>query len=305
MEATKTVKDRLLNYMSENRITQSAVARSIGVSPATVNLYLSDKYNAEVDTLEQKILGFLTRESEKAAIPIWKPAFVPTFISNRILDTARFAHLEREIGVVVGDPGSGKTVALKEYAKANPDVILVEADPGYTAKALFDDICLRVGCQSGQSLHRMFTDVVEKLRDSGRMIILDEAENLPYRALEMTRRVHDKAEIGILLVGMPRLMDNLRGKRGEYAQLYSRVGKLTNLNHLRGEHPDAIKQDAEKIVKALLPESNGIWKDFYSRSKGNPRVLVKLVRRAIRLGESAEVPINAEIVARASNMLMY
>ena len=44
-------------------------------------------------------------------------------------------------------------------------------------------------------------EVVNKLNNSGRLLIIDEAENLPYRALEITRRIHDKTAVGVLLVG--------------------------------------------------------------------------------------------------------
>lgn len=49
----------------------------------------------------------------------------------------------------------------------------------------------------------MFSDIVDKLKSSGRLIIIDEAEHLPYKSLELVRRIYDKANVGILLVGMP------------------------------------------------------------------------------------------------------
>ena len=59
----------------------------------------------------------------------------------------------------------------------------------------------------------MMLDIIDKLKSSGRLIIVDEAEHLPYTSLELLRRIYDKAEVGILLVGMPRLMKNLKGDK--------------------------------------------------------------------------------------------
>lgn len=64
---------------------------------------------------------------------------------------------------------------------------------------------------------------MRELRDSGRLLMVDEAELLLYRALEVLRRLHDKAGIGIVLAGMPRLLINLKGRRGEFAQLLPAV----------------------------------------------------------------------------------
>jgi DNA transposition AAA+ family ATPase len=76
----------------------------------------------------------------------------------------------------------------------------------------------------------MFLDIIDKLKSSGRLNIIDEAEPLPYKSLELLRRIYDKAQVGILLVGMPRLIMNLKGEKRQYAQLYSRVGIATRLN---------------------------------------------------------------------------
>ncbi|CRL44634.1 hypothetical protein SGGMMB4_01839 [Sodalis glossinidius str. 'morsitans'] len=62
------------------------------------------------------------------------------------------------------------------------------------------------------------------MRDKHWLVLVDEAELLPYRALEVLRRIHDSFGVAIVLAGMPRLLLNLKGSRGEYAQLYSIAG---------------------------------------------------------------------------------
>ncbi|MEV9348723.1 ATPase, partial [Klebsiella pneumoniae] len=79
--------------------------------------------------------------------------------------------------------------------------------------------------------------------------LIDEAENLPYRALEVIRRIHDKAGVGVVLAGMPRLIINLKGKRGEYAQLYSRVGFALDLQE---KLPQA---DLQQILTNMVEEA--------------------------------------------------
>lgn len=120
---------------------------------------------------------------------------------------------------------------------------------------------------------------MRELRDSGRLLMVDEAELLPYRALEVLRRLHDKAGIGIVLAGMPRLLINLKGRRGEFAQLYSRVALALNLG-------DTLSQeDFNQIATELMPEAvePEISEALYTRSLGNARRLFKLARGVYRI----------------------
>jgi DNA transposition AAA+ family ATPase len=48
-------------------------------------------------------------------------------------------------------------------------------------------------------MHELSEACIAALRDSGRLLMVDEAENLPYRALETLRRIHDKSGIGMVL----------------------------------------------------------------------------------------------------------
>jgi hypothetical protein len=191
----------------------------------------------------------------------------------------------------------GKTAAVKEYAFQNPDVILVEADLGYTAKVLFSELHRRLGMDGSGMLHDMFMDVVNKLKGSGRLIIIDEAEHLPYRALEMLRRIADFAEIGIVFVGMPRLIGNLRGKKGEYAQLSSRIGIAGGIGKL-------LPSDTQEIVNAAIPGSNGLWKKLHDVSGGNTRTLCKLIQRSIRVAAINDIPVTEEVVDNAARLLI-
>ena len=79
------------------------------------------------------------------------------------------------------------------------------------------------------------------------MIIIDEAEHLPYKALELLRRIHDKAGVGVLLVGLPRLIHKIMEGRGEYQQLYSRIEVYTLLHKL---HPSDTKRIVESVIQS-------------------------------------------------------
>jgi DNA transposition AAA+ family ATPase len=292
------MKNEIKQYMHEHdELSQADVARALEISSTTFNLYLNDSYTGNVAKIDDKVKNFLELQKERMSSPKGNIPFQITTNVKRGFETAKLCHLDGEIAVLYGEAGCGKTTLLKEYARRNQDVIFIEADLGFTTKILFRKLHREVGLDGLGCIHDMFEDVVTKLKNSGRLIIIDEAEHLPYRALELLRRVYDKANVGILLSGMPRLISNLRGKKGEYAQLYSRVGLATKLESLR-------HQDTEAIVKSFLPSSNGIWKEFHEYSRGNTRILCKMLQRSKRLSQINECDVTKEIVKKTADMLI-
>ncbi|WP_332832834.1 hypothetical protein [Escherichia coli] len=55
--------------------------------------------------------------------------------------------------------------------------------PAITARALLGELCRQLGVKVRGSIHELIEVCVRELRDSGRLLMVDEAELLPYRAL--------------------------------------------------------------------------------------------------------------------------
>jgi DNA transposition AAA+ family ATPase len=296
-EHSRALTEELGQCMEERGLTQASVARAIGFSDSALSQWLGGKYKGDVKGVEHAITGFLQREWERAGSRKLQLRFVMTSTAAKVFEAARMCHLDGEIGVVVGAAGVGKTTAIKEYAARNSDVLLVEADLGYTARDLFAELHRKCGFDGLGSINRMKDEVIEKLRNSGRLIIIDEAEHLPVRALDLVRRINDKAGVGILFCGLQRFMENLRLRQADFAYLYTRVGfKVT----LEGLHA----RDIETIVQDAVPGSNGLWKTYHEESHGNGRVLSKLVARSLRLAEMNGMEVTTEIVREAAKMLI-
>ena len=214
--------NQLNDYMTRTGASQTKVAKALGISSATLSYFLKKAYTGDTDAICEKVKDFLATENEREKLRM-KSGIVQTRTFKTIQTFCNLVLTHQICGMLTGDAGCGKTTALKDFAKAHPSVILIEADHGYTAKALFDELCAELGLDDRGSLHQKLVRIVNKLKDSGRLIIIDEAEHLPYRALELIRRVHDKAGVGIALCGMPRLEKNVQGDKNHYAQLNSRI----------------------------------------------------------------------------------
>lgn len=295
------LREQLQELMSRRNLSQVHVARAIGKSTAVINQYLQDKYTGDVESVNELISGFILREREKSQMKRLNFEFVPTAKARRGLEVIGYAHLECDIGVLTGAAGVGKTMILREYADRHRDAILIEADPGYTARVLLEELCNRLGVSKRGNIHDLSDSCVQALRDSGRLLLIDEAELLPYRALEVLRRLHDKAGIGIVLAGMPRLLVNLRGKRGEFAQLYSRVGLALPLGD------ELTRDDFNQIAISMMPEAADvkISDALFTSSRGNARRLNKLLRGVNRTCEISNTSVSVAAVKKFAEMLIH
>ncbi len=296
MEKT-SIKDQLNEYLTAHpKVSMNKISKQIGYSAAALSQYLSGKYEA-VDKLEISVAAFLIRQKEIDLMPKETIPFCFTLNAKQVFNVARMCHNEAEIGVIIGEAGLGKTRAIKEYALKNPDVILIEANVSYSNKVFLRELHKKLGMDSVGSMYDLFTDCSEKLKDSGRLIIVDEAENLQYKSLEMIRRIYDTAGIGVLLVGLPRLIRNLTGKKGELKQLYSRVGFLTQLDNLTDTC-------AKMIINSIFPNLNGTSKVLIDLAKGNARKLEKLMLRTNRIAKTTGKEISEATINNAAEMLL-
>ncbi len=292
---------QLKDVMERRGYSQTQVARAIGRSGAVVNQFLQGKYTGDISDIQERITSFINREQEKEKNRRIQAHFVTTEMAAKGLEVLAYAHQECEICVLYGAAGLGKTMLLKEYVSRNKDALLIEADPGYTARTILEELCRLLGVKVRGNIHELIDACVRELRGSGRLLMVDEAELLPYRALEILRRLHDKAGTGVVLAGMPRLLINLKGRRGEFAQLYSRVALALNLGDTLS------RDDFNQIAVDMMPEAveSDIGDALYARSLGNARRLFKLARGVYRICDISQVPVSVGAIDKFAEMLIH
>lgn len=285
----------LRNLMQEKNYSISFVANATGLAKSTISMWLNNTYNGKNEKIMDVINNFIQRERERSfeeEIP-----YVETSIVKYIFEIGRLCHTKGKIGVCAGQAGIGKTVAVKKYVKDFVDSILIESDSGYTAKSLLLEIHKRLGLTGKGSVYDLMSEVVSKLNQSGRLLIIDEAENLPYRALEITRRIHDKTGVGVLLVGRNILFENIKGFNNQYDQLYSRVKYHKLLDKL-------LEIDVLKILEALNQDSD-LCQTYMQYSDGNTRKLEHLISHSIAVAKfNAKLKVDKVTIQKTSKLLM-
>lgn len=289
------IKAELKDLMENRNYSTSFVATATGLAKSTISMWINGNYNGKNDKITDKINNFIQRERERNIendLP-----FVDISIVKYVSEIGRLCHTQGKIGVCVGRAGLGKTVAVKKYTKDYLDSILIESDSGYTAKSLLKEIHRRLGLSGKGSVYDLMGETVRKLNQSGRLLIIDEAENLPYRALEITRRIHDKTGVGVLLIGRSILLENLKGYNNQYDQLYSRVKYTKIIDGL-------LIQDVMKILESI-GQNPKLAQTYLLYSDGNTRRLEHLISHSISIAKiNGKAEVDDTVIKQTSKLLM-
>jgi DNA transposition AAA+ family ATPase len=292
------VRQSMTKHMDDHKITIVLAAKGMSISPATLGLWLKEKYAGDNVEVERKVTQWLKLQNARHKIAGRKFQCVKTLTSGKIFETLHLCHVMQRPGVIIGPFGCGKTVSIKEWIKHNSDAILLEADTCYTVYALLAELHSKVTVHQGkESLRYMFNDIVSKLKGSGRIIIVDEAEYLPKKALDQLRRIGDHAEIGYVLVGHERLEGNLRGNCGELAMIHNRVQIRVRLSEIK-------ESDATSILSTIIPGQEHSFMPIYNRARGCARSIALMADLASHIAKMNRSDIDDDILDRAERMMM-
>ena len=288
--------DILKAHITSTGMSQKQVGTQLGYSAAAVNQYLKGTYKGDTAGIDKAVIELANRQQSKSTD--LSSDFIETPMAARTMQSCMFAHAMNDMQLIVGEAGLGKTMALKEYAARHSNVLMLEVDPTFSSKVLLAEISNMLGLSVGRNNNAMMTAVIEKLKGSDRLLIVDEAELLTLNSLEILRRIHDKAGIGIVLAGMPRLRANLRGARGQYKQIYSRIGMV---HDLKMKLPAA---DIAMFCEAALGTSE--FNDKLNKvSQGNARRLNKLLRGINRLSVLNKAAVDNDMIDQFADRLIH
>lgn len=286
MEKTEQVRKDLESFLDINGVSQSALARALGVSAAAISTFRKGEYKGQNDVLAKKIHLYLANYKQKDTKELECELFESKDfkMANFVIDEAVSG---KEIGIITGAAGSGKSTIARDYAKKHPNAILIEATLHTSAKVLLEELEGRLNLPQAKNCHEKIVHIAKELKRRDVVILIDEAEHLSVRALEDLRRIWDFSSVPLVLFGTEILMKNLMGKAGELRQLYSRIGGKW---HLKGLDEKECEQVSAKGI--------------YAYTQGNFRSSNKLFKRAKRLAQLHEVSLNDEIIAQAVAMII-
>ena len=266
-------------------VTQTWLARAARLKPAAVNQVLRGKYASPPDAQLRAMLDAIADYERKAEFS-GASMYVRTDIYRTVAAVCNRAKAVASFGIVSGYVGVGKTAAFKEYAAHSSNVYLIEAAPSMTIgvllEAIMDKLRIGVNARYGQTRSNAarFSSITESLKDSGGLIIIDEAETMSHRCLHELRRIRDMAGVGIVLGGTEKLNSLIMPQHGEFDQIRSRVCLW----------PETIKSisraDADALAQSALNElgeiDTSVLDALWSYSKGSARMLMENLIPAVK-----------------------
>jgi DNA transposition AAA+ family ATPase len=248
------VRSDLAGYIERSGATQADVARAIGSNPAYVNQFLSGKFPVpkQEPAFARTISRYLAREGRRAD-QVTEAEFVETRPARHTLAVLQDAHDGHRMVADVGRSGMGKTISCRHYAETNEGVIYVLC--GYqirAPRAFLGHLAGKLKMAAHARFADLYEQVVVKLANSGRLLIVDEAEHLDgelgEKTMEMLRQLWERTAIGLAFVSNERFWRNLENDRTA-----ERMEKFTTrLGAKKFLRRKAHRQDVEAIVARHL-----------------------------------------------------
>ena len=219
------IRENLSRYVAQGQVSQSQVAREVGVSKTAISLFLKGNYTGNNEELARKIEQYL--RMDKARNEVIKEPEICLDVCNTadILSRAKIAHMHKNILLIHGPAGCGKTTALKHYAQQNNGVIFVEADVTINSpRSMLMLILSTMGEDIRGTTAILMQRIITKLTGTNRLIVIDEAQHLTTKTFDTIRAINDKAKVGIVYAGNPEILRRMYGRQEEELdQLYSRI----------------------------------------------------------------------------------
>lgn len=267
----------ITTWQADTKYTQAALARLVRTSPTTLSQILNGLYPTSPTKILRTIESAIARIDESSTHQI---AAVETSVFKLAIAACTQARLYRNFAVMTAYVGTGKTFAIKHYSRSYPNTYLIEATPLMTVNTLVKLLARQVlGYEVKGGQDERFSAIIDALKNTDSLIIIDEAETLTPTQLHTIRRLRDIAGVGVVLTGTEYLRGLIKPEHGQFDQIRSRCGFF----------PETIQAITKADAAALIQASFGaedvgddVIERMYRYCSGSARMLVEGLISGVR-----------------------
>jgi DNA transposition AAA+ family ATPase len=213
------------------------LAKTTGVSTTTLYRLFRGEYAADAGNAAARLI--MARETFRDSAE--NPDFIDTSLAKRLFTVFDKTRALRNVSIVWGKMGIGKSVCIGEYARRNPGRTSVVRFPAGSTFAYFvQEVGRAVGVAKLQASSQLRERITHILGMGQRLLIVDELHqaflttrtDCAVRCCEFLREVSDVSQCGLVLVGTELLEESI----------------------FRGPHKDSLRQFVDRgTVQVSLP----------------------------------------------------
>lgn len=293
--------EQIKQHIADSDITQSQIAKEIGVSSGAISAYLKGTYKGDNDKLTQALNDWLVTQNRAQTAFVTAPDFIETQTAKQVFGTLELAKVLRKITVIHGASGVGKTSAAKQFRHSQNNVWMVTARPSCsTLNEILYEMALELNINDAPKRAGKLSRVLQaKLTGSKGLMIIDEADHLPYAALEEIRILQEETGIGFALIGNDKVYTRMQGgvnQHHEFARLFSRLAKKTSIQSCKKNDIKAVATawGLDLQDKDLMTALTDIGK-----SAGALRALTNCLELAAMYAKSTSTAITLPLIVQA------
>ncbi|WP_081107308.1 AAA family ATPase [Gluconobacter potus] len=281
--------DRFRAEMQAQGLTMTQAAQASGIAKGTLHAWLARTYAGVVANVDAKAKTWLETCSTKTRVRKQMPRtpdFIMTPSASVFFSVFSYSQAAPDIGLITGNAGVGKTVSAKAYQRENSNVWILTADTSMRSPtAVLRELAELVDATEKRGT-RMMASILNRVRDTQGLLIIDEAQNFTTEAIDLLRTINDRAEIGIVFMGNEPLKGRIEGlgRTTSHAQIFSRIGKRKN-------RPRPQISDMNLMLDAWGIEADHLRKlsRWIAGQPGGLRVMNKTLRHAFMLAGDDEL----------------
>ena len=233
--------DNVAAYLRRQTLTPVDVAKQIGKPRATtIGELIKHKWREGSDGHVRRLNMFIEQHARAKAASLADRFVTTTKVARDMLTVARLVRENKTMGLVLGPSGIGKSRCALAISEKYVGAIYISviAGPGgsHAPSGLLRALAVNLGVQGQQINSRprpkstQLERVLDALRDSNRLLILDEASKLSDDSVSLLRDIHDHTGIPILLIATRDLHDRIvKDTDPDHGQLYSRFDVIHHL----------------------------------------------------------------------------
>ena len=296
--------ERFMLWKDQGGKSISVLATMLGRSTAAVSQYSNKVYKGNVPELEKDIANLLRREEDLEFVR-GPRAFIRTEAARLIDEVLQYCDQKQKMGAAVAPSGTGKTETCKEYKRQNRMTIFVTADittksPSQVMRRIIEHVG---GVGRRTSVSDFLQGLIERLKGSKRLLIVDDAHFLTWEAFELVRKLHDCAGIGVVYVGQERLYEQMKGNEAKsylFDQIYSRVA-------IKRDRFKVVKKDVKEMAESMVPGLDKVCVDYLfqvAKGKGRFRKMTNLLEAAQEVNSQYGTAVGLPLLQEAERLLM-